>query len=75
MNIKGKRTFTQDEFNRLRELVLELRRAYGDDQKPIRDKMRKIGFYITDFSVSGPAGFTESDLKDLVQTGQIKIVG
>jgi hypothetical protein len=73
MNTKGKRTFTQDEFDRIRELVQNLRRADRDEQKSIRRKIRAIGFFISDFE-SG-SGFTEGDLSDLVQTRQIKIVG
>jgi hypothetical protein len=73
MNTKGKRTFTQDEFDRIRELVRNLRRADRDEQKSIRRKIRAIGFFISDFE-SG-SGFTEGDLSDLVQTRQIKIVG
>ena len=73
MNLKGKRSFTQDEFNRIRDLVRELRSSDRKEQKTIRGKLRKMGFYISDFHLD-PHGFTEGDLLELVQTKQIIIV-
>lgn len=69
--MQGKTQFTSEEFEDIKGLVHELRRADRDGQKTIRGKMRRIGFYITDFS--GP-GFTTGDLDDLVTSGRIKII-
>ncbi len=50
------------------------KRATADraDQKRLRDELRAIGFYISDWS--GP-GFAPSDFDELVRSGQIKITG
>jgi hypothetical protein len=72
MNIKGKRTFSPDQFDRIRNVVRELRRAHKDEQKRLRGKLRSAGFYISDF-VSGPSGMSEGELLELVQSGQISI--
>lgn len=50
--MKGKRNFTINEINRIREMLKYKSRAQSDKQKPYRDKLRRIGFYITDFDKS-----------------------
>jgi len=47
--MKGKSTFTHKEINEIKYLI-ELRSdASRDEQKSLRDKLRKIGFYISDY--------------------------
>lgn len=47
--MKGRDTFTMDEIKYLRQLFLQKDNADPNKQKYIRNKMREIGFYITDF--------------------------
>jgi len=68
----GRMSFTCDEIEELRSLLRELRRADRDTQKRIRARMRRIGFYITDFSHDAD-GFTASDLDELISRGTIKV--
>ena len=68
--MQGKTMFTRNEYNTIKDLLHERGRADQDQQKAIRRKMRKIGFYISDF---GEAGFTTGDLDDLVTSGRIKV--
>ena len=49
-----------------------LRRADRDTQKTIRNRLRKRGFYITDYT-SSSEGFTEGDFDALVRRGTIRI--
>ncbi len=64
--------FTNDEIERIRDLLRELRRSDRDTQKKIRGQLRRMDFFITDFSHDGD-GFTASDLDDLIDRGTIKI--
>ena len=68
--IRGRNTFTQAEFDRLRQLVKEKDAAESENEKKkIRKKMRAIGFYISDFIAKMDyAGFMH-----LYENGQIKI--
>ena len=47
--MKGRDTFTMAEIKYLRQLFLQKDNADPNKQKYIRNKMREIGFYITDF--------------------------
>ena len=69
--MKGKTRFTRDEISALKAMLHELRRADRDQQKAIRGKMRRLGFYISDF---GGPGFTSGDLDDLIKMGRIKVI-
>lgn len=70
----GRLTFTKDEISEIRSLLRELRRADASRQKTIRARMRRIGFYITDFSHDAD-GFTVSDLDEMISRGTIKVEG
>lgn len=70
--VKGRYTFTQAEIAELRRLVREKQTAPRDRQKQLRSKMRRIGFYITDFSFD-QQGFVVSDLDELIEEGSVKI--
>ncbi|HEY2955180.1 MAG TPA: hypothetical protein VGK89_08020 [Candidatus Eisenbacteria bacterium] len=67
-------TFTKDEWSALRVLVDHLRRAEPKDRERLREGMRGLGFYISDFE-KAESRFVLSDLDRLVQMGEIKVVG
>ena len=47
--MKGKNRFTNNEINQLKILIEQKVISSKYEQKKIRDKIRKIGFYFTDF--------------------------
>ena len=53
--MKGRNTFTRSEINILRELFKLKDEASSCEQKKIRDKMRKMGFYITCLLYTSPS--------------------
>lgn len=72
--MKGKDRFTAAEASRIRGLLREVRRAEpGSVQKVLRDKLRRIGFYISDWEAS-TLGFTASDFEELVAAGSVSVV-
>ena len=72
--MKGKNLFSKSEFKQLKTLIKEKQTADKTEQKSIRNRIRKIGFYFSDFS-NQKKGYDISDLEQLVNTGEIKIVG
>lgn len=64
--------FTPEEADEIRLLLRELRRADGPRQKGLRAKLRRFGFFITDYA-RDQAGFTASDFDDLGRRGVVKI--
>lgn len=72
--MKGKTEFTKDEISRLARLVAELENATPDRKKVIRNSMRNLGFYITDFS-NDNEGFNLRKLESLIDNHIIKIIG
>lgn len=72
INIKGKDNYTKQEIAELENLIKERCTAPQNEQKRIRNRMRKIGFYgredwgITDCQVS--------DLVQLIKDGRIKVI-
>jgi hypothetical protein len=73
--MKGRDRFTEIEAAEIRKLLRAVRRAEpGPPQKLLRDKLRAMGFYISDFA-TGPAGFTAPDFDDLVRGGRVTIQG
>lgn len=61
-------TFTAAQINRLRQLFMEKDMAGSDKKKRIRDKMRDMGFYISDFRNS----MDSDDFEQLLTNGEIK---
>lgn len=72
--MKGKRKFTQKEAEQIRILIREKNRVTPGQQKTIRYKIRKLGFYYSDFS-SSKEGYTIADFDALIKSGQIEIIG
>lgn len=70
--LKGKKVFSFDEIRQLEELIKLRVKSPADQQKGIRDKMRKIGFYGKDDW--GIVDLQLADLKWLIKSGQIKII-
>lgn len=72
--MKGRRRFTRDEAAAIRRLLRQKVVAGRDVQKRLRNEIREIGFYISDWS-SESAGFTATDFDALVSSGQIEVQG
>ncbi len=70
--IKGRNSFTQSEIDRLRILIREKIAATRGAQKGIRAKIRRIGFWFSDFS--DKKGYTVEDFDLLIRCGQIVIL-
>ena len=71
--MKGRARFSRSEADEIRRLLGLVRRAEpGVPQKLLRDKLRALGFYISDFA-GGSAGFTASDFDDLVRQGRVNV--
>ena len=66
--MKGKSTFTQSESNQIILLIRKKLLANSAEQKKMRDRLRALGFYASDFGIGG--GYTENDFLKVV-----KIIG
>ena len=72
--MKGKNTFTQKEIDELKRLMtLRENSTSKSEQKKLRDKMRKIGFYGGDDF--GIYDCKVADLESLISIGRIKVIG
>ena len=60
--MNGRNLFTTAELVTIRELLKRLRNVSKTPQKGIRDSLRKIGFYINDYSYSITLGMLKSIL-------------
>lgn len=72
MDTKGQNTFTTEEIALIKKYIQERVKAEPSAQKRIRDKMRKIGFYGSDFGIYD---CHVSDLEGLIRSGRIKVIG
>jgi hypothetical protein len=57
--MKGKSRFTREEANEIIALIRKKLVSDSNGQKRIRDKIRNLGFYASDFGIGG--GYTEID--------------
>ena len=71
--MKGRNTFSSEEIEAVKKLIIEKLKASPDKQKGIRQKIRDIGFYYSDFS-SKKDGYNVEDFESLIRSGAIKIV-
>ncbi|MCF8348733.1 MAG: hypothetical protein K9G61_07965 [Bacteroidales bacterium] len=71
--MKGKGEFTEDEANKIRNLIKQKMQVSSNEQKGIRNKIRDLNFYYTDFS--DKKGYTVDDFNQLIKSGQIRIIG
>ena len=72
--MNGKAVFTRQEADEVIALVRKKVVAAQPEQKRLRDKIRKIGFYASDFGIGG--GYTEHDIMSVVEiegTGSSKV--
>lgn len=69
---KGRTIFTKSEIANLKHLVNKKVISSKNEQKIIRNKIRSIGFYFSDFS--NKSGYTVVDLDELICNGIIEIV-
>jgi hypothetical protein len=70
--MKGKNKFTNSEASILKALIKELEKSSRDKKKSIRGKMRKLNFYISDFT-SDNDGFDLKSFEKLVSSGNILV--
>lgn len=70
--MKGKKKFTSKEAAIIKVLLKEIVSSTRDRQKTIRDQMRKLGFYISDFTTSLD-GFDLKSFEKLISSGRIEI--
>lgn len=64
--MKGKNTFTQSEVNQITELIEKKLKANKEDQKKIRDKIRSLGFYSSEFGMGPGYGYTTEDFLKVI---------
>lgn len=62
--MKGKSTFTKEAAHLIEALIEQKLKANSEKQKGIRDKIRKLGFYASDFRVGN--GYTIADFRKFV---------
>src|SRR5436309_3196661 len=65
-------SFTREEAKQIKSILAEVRRVDPPAQKRLRQKLRSLDFYITDYSADAD-GFTASEFDYLVSRGTIKI--
>lgn len=71
--MKGKNVFTEDEDLRLESLIEQKQGKSKSEQTKIRNRIRSIGFYYSDFS-NKKEGYTVEDYRKLKRDGVITIV-
>lgn len=71
--MKGRNRFTADETSQLKSYIRQKQSAPAEEQKRCRDKMRALGFYISDFQ-SGSEGFSDRDFDRLIECGAVEVV-
>ncbi|NDP21848.1 MAG: hypothetical protein GZ091_12325 [Paludibacter sp.] len=71
--MQGKDIFAASEIEILRLLIKKYSQANtASDQKEVRKKLRKIGFYVSDFGIQN---ITSQDFESLIKTGKIRVLG
>jgi len=68
--MKGRDSFTAGEAQEIRRLLREKEEASHDEQKRIRRRIRRIGFYLSNWGAS-----TLEDFDRLISQGQVRIAG
>jgi hypothetical protein len=67
--MRSSREFTAESAQEIRRLLAETRRSDRARQKRLRDKIRDLGFYISDFGTA----FRPEDFDQLIEQGTIRI--
>ena len=73
--MRSRTTFDRSTADRIRALLAKTRNARPEDQKRLRDQIRALGFYITDFPPRAGGGFTPEDFDALIRDGRINVIG
>jgi len=73
MSKKGKIEFSKVEYGEIRDLLIEKVRSQRKMKKNIRNKIRKFGFYISDFRKT-KREFIAEDFIELIKEKIIKII-
>lgn len=63
--MQGKKAFTTEEAVEIRRLISEKLQSDGSRQKALRDRIRKIGFYASDFGLRN--GYTVEDFNGVAE--------
>jgi hypothetical protein len=71
--MKGRDCFSNSQADEISGLLKKLRRAERSQQKRIRDRLRAIGFFISDWDDGGVDGFTAADFDELVERRLVRI--
>ena len=71
--MKGSREFTKETAQHIEVLLSRTRASGRADQKVLRQRIRDLGFFISDFS-RPPSGFGPEDFRALVRSGTIKVI-
>jgi len=71
--MKGKKTFTISQREEIKRLIAKKAVATTIEQKLIRNEIRKLGFYFSDFS-NEKQGYTVADFENLINSSQIQII-
>ena len=61
--MKGKSQFSKEEANQIEQLIKQKLAAGASEQKSIRNKIRRLGFYASDFGIGG--GYTVEDFRSI----------
>ena len=74
--MKGKREFTKSEIEELKSLISQKVKSDRTMKKSLRNKMRNIGFYISNFTENkqGEGEFDIDDFNNLIHSGQIVVL-
>ena len=70
--MKGKRGFTTVEIQEIIDLIEQKIVVSKNEQKDIRNRIRSLGFYFSDFSKK--KGYTVDDFNELIQAGEIVVL-
>lgn len=65
--MKGKSHFTKEEARQIEQLIQQKLVANASQQKSIRAKIRRLGFYASDFGIGG--GYTVDDFRRVTKIG------
>lgn len=72
MSYPHRTAFSREELATIKDLLSDIRTSDRDRQKMLRDQLRQMGFYITDYE-DDQRGFTASDVDRLVANGAITV--
>ena len=72
--MKRRNSFTNPEIELIKKLISLKEKATPSEQKGIRQKIRKIGFYYSDFS-NEKNNYTLDNFESLIRRREIDVIG